>query len=173
MDIFGEENMLDTTDQAVVDKGWPVLWIISAGMFGAVVVYAVISYLMAGMPFIPVSNVPVETIRYILILLAAVILVLAYFLRKTMLSARSAKSSPPAGAVPSFFGQYMMAVIISDAISEAIAILGLILLFLGEGLPIVYVFMAVSALSMFFFRPDRDELEEFVNRTKTGLTAID
>ena len=65
-----------------------------------------------------------------------------------------------------------MAVIISFAISEAIAIFGLILLFLGEGLPIVYVFMAVSALSMFFFRPDRDELEEFVNRTKSGLTAI-
>ncbi|MGO9118842.1 MAG: hypothetical protein ACLQPD_14685 [Desulfomonilaceae bacterium] len=165
--------MLDPNEQAVVDKGWPVIWIISAAMFGAVVVYTVISYLMAGMPFIPVSSAPVEMIRYIFILLAAVALVLAYFLRKTMLAARSAKSSVQAGAAPSFFGQYMTALIISFAISEAIAILGLSLLFLGEGLPIVYAFMAVSALSMFFFRPDRDELEEFVNRTKSGLTAID
>jgi protein-S-isoprenylcysteine O-methyltransferase Ste14 len=165
--------MLDPTEQAIVDKGWPVIWIISAAMFGAVVVYTVISYLMAGMPFIPVSSAPVEMIRYIFILLAAGALVLAYFLRKTMLTARSAKSSVQAGAALSFFGQYVTALIISFAISEAIAIFGLILLFLGEGLPIVYAFMAVSALSLFFFRPDRDELEEFVNRTKSGLTAID
>jgi hypothetical protein len=165
--------MLDPTEQAVVDKGWPALWTVSAGMFGAVVVYAVISYLMAGMPFIPVFSAPVETMRYIFILLSAVVLVLAYFLRKRMLSARSAESSPPAGAVPSFFGKYIAAITISFVLSEVIAIFGLILLFIGEGLPIVYAFMAVSALSMFFFRPNRDELEQFVNRTKTGLTAID
>ena len=164
--------MLDATEQAIVDKGWPVIWIISAAMFGAVVVYTVISYLMAGMPFIPAFSVPLETARYIFILLTAGALALAFFLRKTMLSGRSAKSSVHAEAVPSFFGRYAVAVIISFAISEAIAIFGLILLFLGEGLPIVYVFMAVSALSMFFFRPDRDELEEFVNKTKSGLTAI-
>ena len=159
--------MLDPNEQAVVDKGWPVIWSISAAMLGAVVVYTVISYLVAGMPFIPVSSAPVEMIRYVFILLAAGALVLAYFLRKTMLSAPSAKSSAQAGGVaPSFFGQYVTALIISFAISEAIAILGLVLLFLGEGLPIVYAFLAVAALSIFFFRPDRDELEEFVNRTK-------
>ncbi len=160
--------MSDTTDQAVVDKGWPVLWIVSAGMFGAVVVYMVISYVLAGMPFIPVSNVPVEMIKYIFILLAAVILVLAFFSRKTMLSARSAESTLPAGAAPSFFGQYMMAVIISDAISEAIAILGLIVLFLGEGLPIVYSFMAASALSMFFF----DRTGTNWNSSSTGQKEV-
>jgi hypothetical protein len=168
-----EENMLDATEQAAVDKGWPVIWMISAGMLGAVVAYTVISYLVAGMPIIPVYSVPLEKIRYIFMLLAVGTLVLAYFLRKRMLSGRSAESSPPAGTVPSFFGKYTAAVIVSLAISEAIAIFGLILLFLGEGLPIVYAFMAVSALSMFFFRPDRDELEQFVNRTKTGLTAIE
>jgi hypothetical protein len=165
--------MLDATEQAAVDKGWPVLWTISAGMFGAVVAYAIISYLIAGMPFIPVSSVPLEATRYVFMLLAVGTLVLAYFLRKTMLSGRSAKSSVRTGAASSFFGQYTTAIIVSLAISEAIAIFGLILLFLGEGLPVVYAFMAVSALSMFFFRPDRDELEQFVNRTKTGLTAIE
>ena len=111
--------MLDATEQAAVDKGWPVLWIISASMFGAVFIYAVLCYVLAGMSFIPVSNVPVEMIRYMFILLAAAILVLAYFLRKTMLSGRSAESSPPAGTVPSFFGKYTAAVIVSLAISEA------------------------------------------------------
>lgn len=165
--------MLDTTEQAIVDKGWPVLWIISAAMFGAVLVYAVLSYILAGMPFIPVSSAPVEMIRYLFVLLAVVAVILAIYLRTMMLSGRSAKSPDRAGTVPSFFGRYATAVIISFAISEVIAILGLILFFMGEALPTVYAFMAVSAMSMFFFRPDREELEQFVTRTKTGSTFME
>ncbi len=165
--------MLEPTEQAVVDKGWPVLWVISASMFGAVFVYAVLCYFLAGMPFIPVSSAPVETIRYFFVLLSIVAVLLALYLRNMMLSGRSATSPDQAGTQPSFFGRYTMAVIISFAISEVIAILGLVLLFLGEALPTVYAFMAVSAMSMFFFRPDREELEQFVHRTKTGSTVME
>jgi len=165
--------MLEPTEQAVVDKGWPVLWMISASMFGALVVYAVLCYVLVGMPFVPMYNAPVELIRYIFIFLSAGALALAYFLRKTMLSGRSSKSSVQPGETPSFFGQYMIAVIVSDAISEAIAIFGLILFFLGAGLPTAFAFIAVSALSMFVFRPDRDELEQFVDRIKQGPVAME
>jgi hypothetical protein len=165
--------MLEPTEQAVVDKGWPVLWIISASMFGALVVYAVLCYVLAGMPFIPVSGAPVELIRYAFILFSAVALVLAYSLRKTMLSGRSTNSSVQSGAAPTFFGRYVTAVIVSYAISEAIAILGLILLFLGDGLPTVYAFIAVSALAMFIFRPDRNELEQLAERIRQGSIAME
>ena len=165
--------MLEQTEQAVVDKGWPVLWIIWAGMFGSLVVYAVLCYLLAGMPFIPMSGAPVELIRYILIFLSALALFLAYFLRKTMLSSRGAKPLAQSEAAPAFFGQYVTAVIVSEAISEAIAIFGLILLFLGTGLPTAYAFIAVSALSMFIFRPDRAELEQFVDRIRQGSAAME
>jgi hypothetical protein len=165
--------MLEPTEQAVVDKGWPVLWIITAGMFGSLVVYAVLCYILAGMPSVPVSDAPVELIRYVFILLSALALVLAYFLRKTMLSGRSAQPSGQSEAGTAFFGQYVTAVIVSEAISESIAIFGLILLFLGAGLPTAYAFIAVSALSMFIFRPDRDELEQFADRIRQGSIAMD
>ena len=142
-------------------------------MFGAVVVYTVISYLVAGMPFIPVFNVPVETTRYIFMLIAVGALVLALLFEKDDVVWPVSQIFPARRSSAVLFRAIYVAVIVSLAISEAIAIFGLILLFLGEGLPIVYAFMAVSALSMFFFRPDRDELEQFVNRTKTGLTAIE
>ena len=100
-------------------------------MFGSLVVYAVLCYLLAGMPFIPMSSASVELVRYIFIFLSAGALALAYFVRKAMLSGWSAKTSVQSGATPPFFGQYMTAVIVSEAISEAIAIFGLILLFLS------------------------------------------
>lgn len=165
--------MLESTEQAMIDKGWPVLWIISAGMFGSLVVYAVLCYLLAGMPFIPMSRASVELVRYVFLFLSAGALPLAYFVRKAMLSGRSAKTSVQSGAAPPFFGQYMTAVIVSDAISEAIAIFGLILLLLGAGLPTAYAFIAVSALSMFIFRPDRDELEQFADRIRQGSAAME
>lgn len=164
---------MEPTEQAVVDKGWPVLWIIWAGMFGSLVVYAVLCYLLAGMPFIPMSGAPVELIRYIFIFLSALALVLAYFLRKTMLSGGGAKPAAQAEAAPAFFAQYLTAVITSEAIAEAIAIFGLILLFLGAGLPTAYAFIAVSALSMLIFRPDRDELEQFIDRIRQGSIAVE
>jgi hypothetical protein len=165
--------MLEPTEKTVVDKGWPVLWLISVSMFASLVVYAVICYFLAGMPFIPVSKAPVELMRYVFILLSALALVLAYFLRKSMLSGRGAMPSIQPGAGAPFFGQYVTAVIVSDAISEAIAIFGLILLFLGAGLPTAYAFIAVSALSMFIFRPDRDELEQFADRIRQGSIAME
>jgi hypothetical protein len=161
--------MLEPTEQDVVDKGWPVLWIIWAGMFGSLFVYAVLCYFLAGMPFIPMSDAPVEMIRYIFIFLSAGAMVLAYFVRKTMLSGRFTNPSAQSG----FLGQYMTAVIVSEAISEAIAIFGLILLFLGAGLLTAYAFIAVSALNQFIFRPDRDELEQFVDRIKQGSIAVE
>jgi hypothetical protein len=165
--------MLQPTEQAVVDKGWPALWLISVSMFVSVAVYAVVCYYLAGMPFIPVSNAPVELITHIFAFLSALALVLTYFLRKTMLSGKSASPSAPSRATAPFFGQYMTVVIVSEAISETIAIFGLILLFLGAGLLTAYAFIAVSALSMFVFRPNRDELEQFASRIRQGSIAME
>ena len=55
--------------------------------------------------------------------------------------------------------KYTVAVLVSLALCEGIGIYGVVLFFLGAELKILYIFIAISALSMFFYRPKMEELE--------------
>jgi len=56
-------------------------------------------------------------------------------------------------------GKYVTAMLVSLALSEFIGIMGLALFFLGDNFQVLYIFMAISAVAMFFYRPKREELE--------------
>ena len=99
--------------------------------------------------------------------------VLAYFLRKLMVSGRfsGSQGSPfkPVGPSrqPPYLAKYTMAVVVSLAFSESMGIYGLVLFFLGEDLQTLYTFIAISALAMIFFRPKMEELERLASAAKT------
>jgi hypothetical protein len=62
---------------------------------------------------------------------------------------------------------YTKATVITLALAESIGIFGLVLFFLGDSFQVLYLFIAVSAAVMFYYRPKRDELEAFI--TDRGL----
>jgi len=49
--------------------------------------------------------------------------------------------------------------IVSLALSESIGIYGLVLFLLGDSFQTLYIFISISALAMFFYRPKREDLE--------------
>ncbi len=148
--------MLRTEERESVRKSFLTIWIIWASMFGSLAIYVLICLMLGDKIKSGVSpDVPVQLIKNILAVVSAAEIVIAYVIRRLMLTARK---SPGTSQVA---GRYSAAVLISLAISESIGIYGFILFLLGEGFPMPYIFIAISATAMIFYRPKTDEFEQF------------
>jgi hypothetical protein len=66
---------------------------------------------------------------------------------------------PTPSAQSSSIGKYAVAMVVSLALSESIGVYGLVLFFLGESFRTLYIFIGISALAIFLYRPKREELE--------------
>jgi hypothetical protein len=159
--------VMQTEQSKAIDKGMRSLWFIWAAMFWSLLIYVFICH-QPGIGFKGGEGTAlfVPLLRKILFGVAAAELIMAYYLRRFMLKGRSSVAGAHIvrGSVtlnqPPFVGHYCAAVIISLAFSESIGIYGFVLFMFGGEFTTLYIFMAVSALAMVFYRPKREELEK-------------
>ena len=157
------------------DKNILTLWIIWVAMIGSLAMYIIICHLMGDeISRNAKSDLPIDMMRRILSLIAAIELLIAYYLRKFMLSGRiKSLGMTPTGSnaitskQPPHIARYTIAMIISLALSESIGIYGLLLFLLGDNFNTLYTFIGVAAFAMYFFRPKGYEIEMLA---KTYLT---
>jgi hypothetical protein len=172
--------MLETQEKEAVNKGMITLWVIWAAMLGSLLLYIFICY-QAGIGFKGVegSDFPIGLLRKILAGMGVVVVLVVYFMRRSILSGKNRIPQPKpvertAGwnTIP-FVAKYVAAVIVSLAMSESIGIYGFVLFLLGDSFQTLYTFIAVSALAMIFYRPKREELEKLAitYRKRDGSTA--
>jgi len=115
----------------------------------------------------------VPVLRNILNGVAIATLLLTHFFRRVMFAGRSrgplAKSleSGIQSNQPPFLATYTTTLIISLALSESIGIYGFVLFLLGDDFQTLYIFMGISALAMYFYRPKWEELETLVVAMQT------
>jgi hypothetical protein len=83
----------------------------------------------------------------------------------------STLKSPSQSDISPILGKYAVALIVSLALSESIAIYGLVLFFLGDNYQTLYFFVGISAIAMFFYRPKKEELEELIRAAMQGVDA--
>jgi F0F1-type ATP synthase membrane subunit c/vacuolar-type H+-ATPase subunit K len=170
------------TGKEKTKKNILTLWVIWAAMIGSLAMYVILCHLMGdeiGRNTNP--DIPVDRMRKILFLVAAVTLFIAYYLRTFMLSGRIKSlgitltgSGIFTSKQPPHITKYTTAMIISLALSESIGIYGLLLFFLGDSFNTLYTFIGVSAIAMYFFRPKGYEIEMLANTTTTkGDTSQD
>jgi len=149
--------MLNTEEKESSGKSLLSIWIIWASMLVSLVIYVLVCHLFGEEIKSGVSpDLPVSLIKSVLIAVSAIEIVIAWFLRRFMLTTRKPLEASQA------VERYAVAVVISLAISESIAVYGLILFFIGEDFPTLYSFTAVSAAAMIFYRPKADEFERVV-----------
>jgi hypothetical protein len=158
---------LEANEKEVLEKGMRSLWIIWVGILGSLCVYIFICHHIGDQIKGDMgSNFPIGTIKHALYLVAIVTLIIAYFFRKRMLSGTFRKSEENISnlkLLPSqapFLSKYTTAMIVSLALSETIGIYGLVLFFLGDKYQTLYTFIGISAISMFYFRPKKEEIEK-------------
>ncbi len=92
---------------------------------------------------------------------AAVLLVSAYYCRRLILEGRidASRSYRLRHIKPAFLANYFMANMIPLALMEIVGLSGLALLLSGHGGHHLYILAGLGAAGMFFIRPQRKELE--------------
>jgi hypothetical protein len=159
--------MLGPEETKAIDKGMKTLWVIWAAMLLSLLAYMFICH-QPGVGFknIGGSDFPIGLLRNIFFGAGAAAWLMAYFMRRSMLSVRAGISNPkPAERLikwdaPPYIAKYATVVIVSLALSESIGIYGFILFLFGGGFKTLYTFIGISALAMVFYRPRREEMEK-------------
>ena len=159
--------MLATQEKEAVNKGMLILWVIWGAMLGSLFIYVVVCHVLGeGFGRVEGSDLPIGLFRKILAVVGVVVVLVAYFMRRSILSGQRGIPQPKPvertigwNTTP-FIAKYIAVVIVSLALSESIGIFGFVLFILGDSFQTLYTFIVVSALAMFFFRPKNEELEK-------------
>jgi F0F1-type ATP synthase membrane subunit c/vacuolar-type H+-ATPase subunit K len=161
-------------DREALNKAFVTMKLIWAALLASLAIYVLVCHLWGEEIRANVSaDIPVGLLRSVLYVVAVAELFLAYFLRKSIIKGRfggAGRDLVPHAAqadTGSIVNRYMVAIIVSLAISDSIGIYGLILFLLGDELMTLYTFVAISAAAMFYFRPKMEELEQLVRDART------
>ena len=166
---------MEVPESGANEKQLLILWIIWASMLGSLFIYVFICHQCGDQIRRTASpNFPLDLMRNILYGIAIFTVFLIHILRKSMLTAGSGGSGPMSlkslllSNQPSFLAKYTTAVIVSLVLSESIGIYGFVLFLLGDDFRTLYIFIGISALAMFFYRPKREELETLAIAMQSG-----
>jgi hypothetical protein len=168
---------VEVAERGTNEKGFLTLWIIWVAMAGSLLVYVFLCH-QFGEGIKPTGShyLPLGLIRNILTVVSLVTLFLSHFIRKRMLEGRFGGSgfgqfkTGAASSQPSPFAHYMAVIIVSLALCESIGIYGLVLFLLGDSFRTLHVFIGISALAMYFYRPKRQEFETMALAMQTQET---
>ena len=159
--------MLEATEREGLRKGMKTAWIIWGAMLGSLALYLALCEQLGNLMDVSMlSDAPLALLKSIFYCVAAAELIIAYFVRRFMLSGRlpspvpdlrqqawNVKTSPSVA-------KYIPGVLVSLAIAESVGIYGLIIFFLGGDFKTLYTFLFISAVAIIFFRPKFEELEQ-------------
>ncbi len=133
-------------------------WLIVAIMAVMLMVYLIICHTIGEQIQQPLPEAQRVLIRTILYGVGIVTLPMTNLIRhiqlrlnQTMPSATSAKN------------RYWLTVLVSMALIESIGVLGLVMFILGDGFNTLYIFISMSALGLFLYRPKADEYHQIVD----------
>lgn len=166
---------MEVPESGANEKQLLILWIIWASMLGSLFIYVFICHQCGDQIRRTASpNFPLGLMRSILYGITIFTIFLTHILRKFILTARSGDSGPISlkssllSNQSSLLAKYTTAMIVSLALSESIGIYGFVLFLLGDDFRTLYIFIGISALAMFYYRPKREELETLVIAMKSG-----
>ena len=139
-------------------------WLIWVGGLGTLVIIALLCHFIGERGRVSTRGLPVDLLRYIFFGLSAVAYAAAGFIRKRMLRrglGGPLKASSPIGMArrSPWAARYLTVMIVSLAISDSIAIYGLLLFLLGAGFTTLYMFLSLFAIAMFIYRPSFAEFK--------------
>jgi hypothetical protein len=171
------------TNQAKDDikKELRKLWLIWAALLYTLFGYVRLCHLKENdIPYFTDAKLPLELLKYILFVTSFGILYVSYFYRRQWLkdtnnkfNNRIIKRAHKTGRPPVFL-QYTSDVVFSGAISLLPGLLGLLFFFISKDWKTLYVFIAISAIALIYFRPNLKEFERYIsNNDKGNKTAAE
>jgi len=163
--------MLDPEEKKQVNKGWSYIAFMWLNILFSLVLYIVVCYVLnqkSDTP--PDSTIPFTLFRNILLIISALTIIAAYFIRKHMLKpgklyARIQKNRRGTHYHPAVI-QYNAAVMISACLANTAGIFGFVLFLLSRDFQTLYIFIAISAIATVYYRPQKEQLMNLANDMK-------
>ncbi len=165
------------TEKETLRQGIRIIWIVWAGMVVSLALYLFVGHQVAGRLPGPRAADVVTTWKTALYAAAAVVLALIPRLRRYMLKtgAGTVRQLPARAGRPAFHPAvacYMNVTVVALALAECIGIFGMVLVFLGVEIGTLYLFVAVSAGALIYYRPRMEELERLAAAMKADPEAL-
>ena len=139
-------------------------WVIVGMMAAMLAVYIVICHTLGGQLQQPLPDAQRVLIRTVFYVIAIVTFPLTNLIRHIQLRLNQTMPSSHAAqdAVATAKSRYLVTVIVSMSLIEAVGIFGLVMFVLGDGFNTLYIFTGLSALGLFLYRPKVDEYSEII-----------
>jgi hypothetical protein len=142
-----------------LDKSLKILTVIWGAMLVAVLIYMFVIPRYLGEAFRPSFSADAfETLRVALYIASCGVIIVARVLPKYILSGKAKFSRQSTISSHPAIQLYATAMILALSLSEAIAIFGLVLFFLGRDTASLYVLGTISIFSMLLYRPVRQDI---------------
>ena len=166
--------MLEKDEMQRINSGWSTIFVIWVAMLISLAVWVFFGHVVeenTGSSSEEYSFL--GTLRTILYGISIVTLFLTKYIRNLLLKGgkgifQTEKQSNQHPAV----GKYIVAVVISLAMSESIGIYGLVLFILGKNTVDLYSLILVSAVAMYYYRPRKEELFNVAQTLEIPETTI-
>ncbi len=151
--------MFDPVQAKMRDDVFKQTFIVWAGLMASMVFYLIIIYLLQSRIEPRAATDQFMTLRNILFSVAAFQFLAAFVIRRALL-----KNSPmPGQAIPKHLGRYRIAVLVSSALAEAIAVYGLVLFILYQDQQNFLILIAIASFGLIMHRPKRTEFDAWLS----------
>ena len=150
------------TISETLQKEFRVAQVIWIAILAALMIYVAIGHFFHGKALVDTGDVSVVWIRTVLAGVGGLMLIGSFFIRRKMLARGASAQLLDEQAVAM---KYRMATMIAAGICEAVGLMGLVLIFLGDSLQSLYLFNMVAAMAMIMHRPKIEELQRLAGRS--------
>jgi len=140
-------------------------WIIVGIMLAMLATYLIVCHTLGEQLQQPLPEDRRILFRTIFYVIAIVTFPLANLIRHIQLRLNQTMPYSPEthGAVATAKSRYLTTVLVSLALVEVIGVFGLVMFMLGDGFNTLYIFIGLSALGLFLYRPKVDEYSEIID----------
>jgi hypothetical protein len=159
---------IEEQEREQLEKGWTIILILWGSMFLFLGVYIGFCYFFGStVKMNTADNFPADIFKYSMFGISFITLISVYYLRKLLLGVGKSTfhTSSSSGQHPAV-AKYTVTIIITSALLEGIAIFGVVLFLLVNDSAAFYQLIGMSAASMIYFRPQKEELFDLARQIR-------
>ena len=101
------------------------------------------------------QRIIVRSILYVVVIMTFPVMKFVRHVLLRLNQTRSSEKSPKS--------RYMLTIVVSMLVAESIGIYGFVMYILGDSYNTLYIFIMLSALAMFLYKPNQQEYKELVD----------
>lgn len=160
--------MGNQTERDPLKSGLTLPWAVTGMMLAMLAAYIVVCHTLGEQLQQPLTEDGRVLIRTVLYMVAIVTFPLTNLLRHIQIRLNETMPRPSASTPEAVAkSRYLVTVIVSTALVEAVGVFGLVMFVLGDGFNTLYIFTGLSALGLFLYRPKTAEYAGIIDAIAT------